>query len=42
VQAGFRRVLLTQAMRLQWLADRRYSALGRAASVATEAGGEDE
>lgn len=27
VQAGLRRVLLTQAKRLQWLADRRYSAL---------------
>lgn len=36
VQGGLRRVLLTQAKRLQWLADRRYSALGGAASVATE------
>lgn len=28
VQSGLRRVLLTQAKRLQWLADRRFSALG--------------
>lgn len=28
VQAGLRRVMLTQAKRLQWLADRRYTALG--------------
>jgi hypothetical protein len=42
VQGGLRRVLLTQAKRLQWLADRRYNALGGAASVATEAGNDDE
>ena len=36
VQGGLRRVLLTQAKRLQWLADRRYEALGGAASVALE------
>lgn len=36
VQGGLRRVLLTQAKRLQWLADRRYQALGGAASVETE------
>jgi hypothetical protein len=36
VQGGLRRVLLTQAMRLQWLAQRRYEALGGSASVATE------
>ena len=36
VQGGLRRVLLTQAKRLQWLADRRYHALGGAASVETE------
>jgi hypothetical protein len=36
VQGGLRRVLLTQAKRLQWLAARRYDALGGAASVATE------
>src|ERR1022692_4107764 len=36
VQGGLRRVLLTQAKRLQWLADRRYEALGGAASVAPE------
>lgn len=36
VQGGLRRVLLTQAKRLQWLADRRYSGLGGAASVARE------
>lgn len=36
VQGGLRRVLLTQAKRLQWLADRRYEALGGAAIVAIE------
>lgn len=36
VQGGLRRVLLTQAMRLQWLAHRRYEALGGAKSVETE------
>ncbi len=36
VQGGLRRVLLTQAKRLQWLAERRYQALGGAASVETE------
>lgn len=36
VQGGLRRVLLTQAKRLQWLASRRYEALGGAASVAAE------
>jgi GIY-YIG catalytic domain len=36
VQGGLRRVLLTQAKRLQWLASRRYEALGGAASVAIE------
>jgi hypothetical protein len=41
VQGGLRRVLLTQAKRLQWLADRRYNALGGAASVETEVS-EDE
>ncbi len=40
VQGGLRRVLLTQAKRLQWLASRRYEALGGAASVVKE-GGED-
>jgi len=40
VQGGLRRVLLTQAKRLQWLASRRYEALGGAASVASE-GDED-
>lgn len=33
VQGGLRRVLLVQAKRLQWLAERRYTALGGAASV---------
>ncbi|MBZ9711474.1 GIY-YIG nuclease family protein [Mesorhizobium sp. ESP7-2] len=42
VQGGLRRVLLTQAKRLQWLADRRYQALGGAASVETENGDEGE
>jgi hypothetical protein len=37
VQGGLRRVLLTQAKRLQWLASRRYEALGGAATVAAEA-----
>ena len=37
VQGGLRRVLLTQAKRLQWLAERRYEALGGAASVEEEA-----
>lgn len=36
VQGGLRRVLETQAKRLQWLASRRYEALGGAASVAKE------
>ena len=40
VQGGLRRVLLTQAKRLQWLADRRYEALGGASTVAQE--GEDD
>jgi hypothetical protein len=34
VQGGLRRVLLVQAKRLQWLASRRFEALGGAASVA--------
>jgi 2-oxo-4-hydroxy-4-carboxy--5-ureidoimidazoline (OHCU) decarboxylase len=33
VQGGLRRVLLTQAKRLQWLAERRYLSLGGAAIV---------
>jgi hypothetical protein len=36
VQGGLRRVLLTQAKRLQWLAQRRYDALGGAESVPQE------
>ena len=36
VQGGLRRVLKTQARRLQWLAERRYEALGGAASVEQE------
>ncbi len=36
VQGGLRRVLLTQAKRLQWLAERRYLALGGDASVERE------
>jgi hypothetical protein len=42
VQGGLRRVLLTQAKRLQWLAARRYDALGGAASVASEGEGDDD
>lgn len=40
VKGGLRRVLLTQAKRLQWLAARRYEASGGAASVPKE-GDED-
>jgi hypothetical protein len=40
VQGGLRRVLVTQSKRLQWLASRRYEALGGASSVETE--GEDD
>jgi len=36
VQGGLRRVMLTQAKRLQWLAQRRYDGMGGAASVAEE------
>lgn len=36
VQGGLRRVLLVQAKRLEWLAQRRYDALGGAESVETE------
>lgn len=36
VQGGLRRVLLTQAKRLEWLSERRFEALGGAASVAEE------
>ncbi len=42
VQGGLRRVLLTQAKRLQWLAARRYDALGGAASVQRELEDDDE
>lgn len=42
VQGGLRRVLLTQAKRLQWLAARRYDALGGEASVLHEGEGDDE
>ena len=42
VQGGLRRVLLTQAKRLQWLAARRYEGLGGAASVANEGEAEDD
>ena len=41
VQGGLRRVLLTQAKRLQWLALRRFGGLGGAASVQVEAAGEE-
>lgn len=42
VQGGLRRVLLTQAKRLQWLAERRYQALGGAVSVETETGADGD
>lgn len=41
VQGGLRRVLLTQAKRLQWLAAQRYEGLGGAATV-TEADEDDD
>jgi hypothetical protein len=41
VQGGLRRVLLTQAKRLQWLSARRYEALGGAASVPAEGEGQE-
>lgn len=41
VQGGLRRVLLTQAKRLQWLAQRRYEGLGGAASVQVEVAEEE-
>lgn len=41
VQGGLRRVLLIQAKRLQWLANRRYEAMGGASSVAMEGEYED-
>ncbi len=40
VQGGLRRVLLVQAKRLQWLASRRYEALGGSASVPVEGEGD--
>lgn len=42
VQGGLRRVLLVQAKRVQWLADRRYNALGGAASVEKEDGARED
>jgi hypothetical protein len=42
VKGGLRRVLLTQAKRLEWLAARRYEGVGGAASVQKEGEGEDE
>jgi hypothetical protein len=42
VQGGLRRVLFIQAKRLQWLAQRRYEALGGSASVAVEGDGDGE
>lgn len=41
VQGGLRRVLQTQARRLEWLAQRRYEGLGGAASVEVEAEHDD-
>lgn len=42
VQPGLRRVMLTQAKRLKWLAKRRYEALGGAAVVPVKAADEEE
>ncbi len=41
VQSGLRRVLLTQAKRLQWLADRRYTALDGASLTGSEEDDQD-
>lgn len=41
VQGGLRRVLVTQAKRLQWLAHRRYEGMGGAASVQKEGDDDD-
>jgi hypothetical protein len=42
VQPGLRRVMLIQAKRLEWLARRRYEALGGAAIVPSKAADEEE
>lgn len=42
VQGGLRRVMLTQALRLQWLAQRRFEGLGGESSVEKEDGVHDE
>lgn len=42
VQGGLRRVLVTQAIRLEWLAHKRFEAMGGAASVAKEGHDEDD
>ena len=42
VQGGLRRVMLIQAKRLQWLADRRYNSLGGAASVERKDGADSD
>ena len=42
VRPGLRRVLLVQSHRLAWLAQRRFDALGVAALIEKEDGGEDE
>ncbi len=42
VQPGLRRVMLIQAKRIEWLAGRRYEALGGAAIVPSEAADEEE
>lgn len=41
VKGGLRRALVTQAKRLQWLAEKRYEALGGSATVESEEPGED-
>ena len=42
VKGGLRRVLLTQAKRLEWLAGRRYESSGGASSVPKEGDGDEE
>ena len=42
VKGGLRRVMLTQAKRLQWLAARRFEATGGAMSVPKEGEGDED
>lgn len=42
VKGGLRRVLVTQSKRLQWLAERRFTALGGQATVEAKTGSDEE